>query len=36
MNEDIQNTLRQQDTNLREAIRMEETERPQMAAYGHG
>ena len=32
MNEDIQNTLRQQDTNLREAIRMEETERPQMAA----
>ena len=32
MTEDKQNTLRQQDTNLRDAIRMEEMERPQMSA----
>lgn len=32
MNEDILNTLRQQDTNLREALRQEEAERPQMPA----
>jgi len=32
MNEETLNTLRQQDTNLREAFRLEETERPQMAA----
>ena len=32
MNEETLNTLRQQDTNLREALRFEETERPQMAA----
>ena len=32
MNEDKLNTLRQQDTNLRDAIRMDEMERPQMPA----
>ena len=32
MNEETLNTLRQQDTNLREALRLEETERPQMPA----
>ena len=32
MNEDQLNTLRQQDTNLRDAIRMDEMERPQMPA----
>ena len=32
MNEDNLNTLRQQDTNLRDAIRLEEMERPQMPA----
>lgn len=32
MNEDQLNTLRQQDTNLRDAIRMEEMEHPQMPA----
>ena len=32
MNEDQLNTLRKQDTNLRDAIRMDEMERPQMPA----
>ena len=32
MNEETLNTLRQQDTNHREALRLEETERPQMPA----
>ena len=32
MNEDQLNTLRQHDTNLRDAIRMDEMERPQMSA----
>ena len=32
MNEDQLNTLRQQDMNLRDAIRMDEMERPQMPA----
>lgn len=32
MNEETLNTLRQQDTNLREALRLEETKRPQMPA----
>jgi hypothetical protein len=32
MNEDQLNTLRQQDTNLRDAIRLDEMERPQMPA----
>ncbi len=32
MNEDQLNTLRQQDINLRDAIRMDEMERPQMSA----
>lgn len=32
MNEDRLNTLRQQDTNLRDAIRLDEMERPQMPA----
>ena len=32
MNEDKLNTLRQQDTNLRDAIRLDEMERPQMPA----